>query len=1281
MFSEYIELPTYFNLEYSSDILVNFIKRVTIIDNKIDLQYLRKEYIDNNANFISLRDELLLRGCRFIIKRENNLIYNYDFKIKEDSKLIFVEENKDRYKELNTILFKYFDYDLIKDDRYFNFIPIDLVAKANKMDKLELVEKEFTSKGFILKSEEEIKEDLLMSKSGMVEEDDLDKHISGVCREKSLLVDEVFRLVDERRIVEDRMDFYQVFDERLENLCPKIYKTLLVALREEGILTVRDYLEVDYDLLFGLLAGEDKNLVNGFIKYINNYLVETVVKNLSLVDVKNNCDPIINLLNNSGFLKEPFCDCSRSGIEDLKAIKIKNSLGEDQILFNEEIFYRLFEMFGEDDFSLMEDHGIDNIFMYLLNLDLIDWNEKNSFENFLIERLSILYSSYQVKPIELMFDKDEENRDKYFSLEMEKKIDESIEENFNKNRENPLFKSVLKAIDLLDLIQFENGKIDRDIRDLLASNSSLYDYFDLSLNRQISAIRGVGVKLRSNFKFQLYNIYDLTMKALVLYDGEFNRNNRELEKLKSYSDYFLYYIHKFDVSNRTFQAINKELVDILRGDFEDYKSTAFSKILVNEDLDINDYKLDGDNIKKIINSMKRYEDFNKIQDICSDLTNILDQREHDILVNRYLQNMTLNECGDQLDITRERVRQIEKKALTQLNEDLLLSRYIDKLTLFGHKLDEDELKIILKNDLLLSVFKANELNSVFYSGISKMFYFKNLEEIREVTKKIEDYKKELCIYGDFEDLKEDILNIYPKANSVEVDNIILFYRLKVIKGYYYKENISIAFMFEFYLKYLNKKSILISEDTYEDLVEDIESYFGPLSFTKSVRNISAILDRLDGIILVDSRTYQHIDHCGLDEEKIDRLEEIVDEGLEVYDTLTSDRLYGKLLNEGFYELTSKHHAYFLVKYYFLDKYVFSNKNSLTIYKSEEDRKSNIAIIEELLLKYDHPVKINEVIKHTGLSDIRINMTLANNKDSDVIKMYDKVGLASSMLTNVDMDYFENFIDQNMRCGYTTMNYLYNEMLYDEKLYPIIRDNKIENTKELAGLIKYVNNDIKGNSMFLYFQNCGIKSMYDLITVKYPDIVTRREIIKTLEYNLCLDSQSVSLTIKELINDYGYVQISMDEFKNANNILIEEEFERKILELAEKYEDDGFIVPMRLLNENFIETYLTRYTINQYIISYVLEKNGYKKLNRYNMPYTNEILVLVKEEEGYDGIQDLVYRVLKDHYCGKLYEKDVYDYLANLGIYEKKDLESDKRLLQDVLYDGQVQVDWSGRVVL
>lgn len=48
----------------------------------------------------------------------------------------------------------------------------------------------------------------------------------------------------------------------------------------------------------------------------------------------------------------------------------------------------------------------------------------------------------------------------------------------------------------------------------------------------------------------------------------------------------------------------------------------------------------------------------------------LDQRSRHILEMRYMAGMTLNECGESWDLTIERIRQLEKRALSRITERL-----------------------------------------------------------------------------------------------------------------------------------------------------------------------------------------------------------------------------------------------------------------------------------------------------------------------------------------------------------------------------------------------------------------------------------------------------------------------------------------------------------------------------------------------------------------------------------------------------------------------------------
>lgn len=1281
MYSEYIQLPKHMEMKYCSYVLQGFIKDVKIRNNRIDLDYLRRYYRDNNANFIILRDELLLRGCRFVINKENNLIYNYKLEIKDNDKLIYVKNNRMKYQKLNTILFNYLDFSQIKNDKYFNYLPVRYVAYVNKIENVELVENEFARLGFEFKYMEELEEVSTIDKDINLEENDLETYIFNKGLEEYSFIDRNLERI-KSKTEKNQLDLDVFLEKKLSELDFKGDFEAVDLLSRFSINTIEEYLDESYKSLREILNIIGDNKAYSYIKSLNDYILEELLSYSSLDDLMKNINQLMPLFNNSSFYNKDF---SISHMEtSISLVGLGPLLQEegDNLIFRRDVFQDIISDYKKIDIEYLEERNIRNIFSYILRASEDEIKDKKKLDDFIFNRIDGYSYELDRKIVGLDCSMDEIDDFDITELE-ETSIDESLTKNFLSNKSNALYRRIMKSMNLLELIEFNSSMADKKIKKILKKGPSLYDYYMKSWDLKIKGLKGVGIKGRSTFKLELYKIYSTCLKEIEKLNEKilFNHKLNNRDEIKNYSDYFLYQINNKNYLNIDFLDINKDLLYLMDPDINVKAPDLLKNIFKLKNINLKEGKLEGKNLKDALEGLYDYRKFEDNRLKYSSLQDLLDEREVMVLEGRILENKTLEICGKDLGVTRERVRQIEKKAIRKMAEDKGLISFISSLKLFGEKFSEEELRLILNNGLLFRILKDNRIEEFYYSKITNSFYLSDLEQMKNTLISIEKIRLELEDYGYYEDLQEEILRIYTEINSWELSHIIKYFRITIIDEFYYTGNLTNLECLDMYFKYINPSRVKIDEESLEDFQIELTGYFGDQFFLSSVRNISSTIDRVENIIMVDRRTYQYIDYCSFSSEQLDLAKKVLEKVMEEKKRLNSENLYKLFVSVGIDNLISNYHAYFLIKYYFFEDYVFSDKNSMTLYKNEQVKLSNLDIIKRHLEGYDYPIKVKKLVKEVNITKQRVNMTLANNRDSSLIKMYSKVGLAEKIFEGIDYEYLKETLDKSFENGYTTINLIYNRFLFDPRLAGLLEKNKIENSKELSGIVKYVKPEVKGNNMFLYLEESPIKSMYDFINYEYKREVTRKEIIDSLVNDLYLDPQSASLTIERLVEDYNYIQIGSEEFIKEEYLNINRDLEDLVLTLAKVYEEEGFIVPNRLIEENKIDFLSISARENQHIVSYILENNGYKKLSRYSMSYLQEIIVLVKEDSKFIEIQDLVYDRLKNDYRGKLLEEDIYDYLVELGIYEYKEYDGDKKLFQDVLKDNKIIVDWAGRVEL
>lgn len=310
----------------------------------------------------------------------------------------------------------------------------------------------------------------------------------------------------------------------------------------------------------------------------------------------------------------------------------------------------------------------------------------------------------------------------------------------------------------------------------------------------------------------------------------------------------------------------------------------------------------------------------------------------------------------------------------------------------------------------------------------------------------------------------------------------------------------------------------------------------------------------------------------------------------------------------------------------------------------------------------------------------IEMAIVNSEN--IIKLGNsKCAIFERLFKDEERLELKKIIKEDMKGGYTTINRIYSKLFVDESGREFVSRNNIESSKELLGVIKALDNNIGGHNVVLYYEDQEIKSVNDIIYNRYPEKIYRKNISDTLD-ELGMIKGNMTHIIDTFLLERRYVQISRNEYIKYDLFEVEEDLVKNILSFFTKTNyENGYVIP-----QNHFPEITRRYTDNgygwnQYTVSAILTRNGYKQLKRYNAPYRYETLVLVKEEVEYDDISFLIYDILKNEYHGELHEMPIYEFLSEKGIYKKRERIRLKKLPLDATEKGMISADIKGNVTL
>lgn len=180
------------------------------------------------------------------------------------------------------------------------------------------------------------------------------------------------------------------------------------------------------------------------------------------------------------------------------------------------------------------------------------------------------------------------------------------------------------------------------------------------------------------------------------------------------------------------------------------------KVRDDEEDELLDFVVDADAVDPEIILLNEEE-----KEILRDSLKIFDDRTRQILIYRFMDNMTLKKIGEKFGISLERVRQICNEALSELaNYSVFRSLYFDSK---GNELSKKTRKRINNNEIdSLAVLELENENGEKLLDDVEINIMKLLLGLKE--KKYKNNIKQIC--EDFTYIPEDVVNAFKKYKTV-----------------------------------------------------------------------------------------------------------------------------------------------------------------------------------------------------------------------------------------------------------------------------------------------------------------------------------------------------------------------------------------------------------------------------------------------------------------------------------------------------------------------------------
>lgn len=836
---------------------------------------------------------------------------------------------------------------------------------------------------------------------------------------------------------------------------------------------------------------------------------------------------------------------------------------------------------------------------------------------------------------------------------------------------------------LIDIYQEKRGIID-------------INYNIFSIEFALSSVNFEDAREFFITKHGLSDISEIEEKHLELFLNQKNVTKTKVNKIKKV-------LEKFSSIERK-EPFKREYILRFEGYYYDFlkdkKVIDIAKALeipvnINENLllsDINNIDLDEidlfDSFKELDKILKIINNTKPINFLFEAGLNAIDgAREKEIIELRYIQGETLASIGKMLNITRERIRQVQVKGERKFTEYLLRNDIINALSLEFIGRDYCSVKELSKylvkdKEFYYKVLLHNTDSLELFEPLN-LIYFKNNNDIynkaQQIIDKLPDFFK---IYDELDYIFDGISSLgINNPELEEIESLLIYYGYRINGEYASKERITLYQVLDEILKSYIKEPIRVDDEGAKKITKIAKKYFN-LVLDQSSRAIEARIRDNKNIILVDRLTFIHMDNYIFERKCLNKAFNYLNEIFNGQEIVNIEVVFNKFKDEFIKGgISNKLALYSLIQYYYGDEFKVGKGNTLDIYKDiNAELVNRDEKIVELINNNGGVITKDEIIKSLGWAEFKLENAIV---DSDIIVRYGKTitTIDNFKVSDEEKNEIAAVINKLMfKEGYTSTNLLLKEMMFNPKLGPFIKRNNIDSNEILAAVIKKLFNNLKGHSNFIYNEYSKFKTIEDVVKDKFKDTFYKEE-VKDFVYSFGYKGVMVGRTLNNIIDQGIFIEISNDEFVNIDNFNIDDfVVDETVKYVNEQMGNKEYLVVSELSGYRRVLP-VVDYKWNPYLIKSIVTRKGYKEIVRTFQDIRSEKVIVVRESSKIDSFADLLYYVISNEYEGNMHESKIYDFLAEKGLVTKQEFLLDKKMPYDLKISGKIKIDEVGRVEL
>lgn len=685
-------------------------------------------------------------------------------------------------------------------------------------------------------------------------------------------------------------------------------------------------------------------------------------------------------------------------------------------------------------------------------------------------------------------------------------------------------------------------------------------------------------------------------------------------------------------------------------------------------------------------TMKNFDSF---------ITNGLKDREVLIYRQRIIGNETLEEVGKLLGITRERVRQIEKKVKQKVEKkmhavvlpgvrlyfrlelgNIVLKEQLD-LTNDIIKLLENKNRVIVYDSRLELFYLNSSENSQFVKLIYELF--DRLPNVVDTTKFI-DY---IQFRGNFSNSEIQFFStnlnyLFDKfdykicSDKYIIKTLSLSERLCLIIGEFDQQTLDISSS--------NQGQLELFRKTYETYFPEDSSYILCDDATLS-RKLRGSFERSHQVILKEPSTFMLYDYRKLPYKLINCIHDYLTTYFEDEFVISYKKVY-KIFQE---ELERKNITafmmYYLLKYCYEQEFNFGKGNTMYIYEINAEKVTTDEIVYR---KVD--VNGGQMNKHQLSEELGFDLYTVEQAVSMSEKLVTVQGNVCA--TKLDIKIIPEKLKQTVRkiigrCledyQFVVIKQVFNELKFNKRISEELLKAKIVDENDLLRIINQLYPELEGNTKVKYYKDSKL-DVSDVILTGFTvgTIYTRQDVIARAK-ELGYAEATMYLYFRQWLQTGRVIEISSEEFVLQGSFVLSSELVEKVKNfLNNLLKDQTYVALYRIRGfRRKLPRIDEGYRWTPQLIRYIGKQIGFSFVDVSNVVANLDPIIVLSTNSNYKTYGDLLHKVL-DNYGGNLHEEAVYEYLVEEGLLVARK-KTPATLPEEVLNEELIQINEIGMV--